>query len=432
MLRLDVEDWLTPAADWALEHIVRLLEDYGIRANAAVVGLKAQTLQSRGRASLLHRIAAVGTPGYHSWSHSHHPTLAEALEPLGRAEALRIFTEREGQGVRLLSDLGFAPRFFTQPGGNWIPEVTEVGPDMGLMAFVSESWNSYLRPSREPWWLDRAMYLAPPVDMPRGFLFQLPAGVDAAVEQVKKVWASGQRAMLVTHPTELVTVRFWDADNFAKGRTRYPLEPGQARPAAEWNQAMRGLHQYFEALLELDPTWVTVDDLLSAAMPPAPTPVYREDLARALASYGLGPMTLPTGTLSAAEALWAMAAMVAGVEEPVFVPRVGAPEGHLAAHIGGTLELAETVLRAVTAHGHLPSSVRDWDVREMAGRFARALHLGDPPLTFWYWVRDPKDVHWDWPIFPEGFRAYRLWAEACRHAWTLKPVMWRRNLVAAQ
>lgn len=421
IVRLDVEDWLTPAADWALEAIVNLLETYGVRANAAVVGKRAASLVGRGRGDLLRRLAARGTVGYHSYSHSEHPTLAEDLERLAPDEAVARFAARERPGVEILRAVGVPPRFFTQPGGNWVPEAALAGPSLGLAAYFSEAWNAYLVPHREPMWLGPVLHFAPPVDVPKGFLFGLPDGVEAALELVRAVWRRGTWAVLVTHPTELVTTRFWDADNFAGGRTTRPFVPAPARPAAEWERARAGLERYLATLAAEGAEWVTVDDLLTAVEAPAPTVVDRASLGEALARGGFGPLRVPGGSLSAAEAVWALAAWAEGGRDPLLVPRVGPPDP--ARRESG--DIARGILRSVADAGVLPARVGGRTLAEAAGELARRTGFGSVPVTCTAWVRRPEALHWDWPIFPPSFAAWRLWAEARRLSWTLKPVVWR-------
>lgn len=423
-VRLDVEDWLTPASTWALEHLVALLEERGARVHWAVVGKKARQLACGGYGQLLARMGAVGVVGYHSWSHSEHPTLAEELEPLPAEAAERRLVEREGPGVALMTRLGVPPRFFTQPGGNWVPEaVGPAGRALGFHAVLSESWNSYLKPTAGPMWYGGMLYWAPEVDFPKGLWFRLPQP-DAAAEGAAALgaaWRAGRAAVMVAHPTELVTTRFWDQDNFGGGRGHGPLRPGHTRPAAEWQPALDAVARMLDALLAAEGGvhWLTVEEWWEQALPPSPTVLAWGELTRVLRQSGLGPARLDRGTVSAAELAWALAWREASGETQAVVPRVGAPAGSWPG--GG----AEGVLAAQAAWGHLPAqvgaqSLEEW-VSASAGRAA-----GTPVRPAWRDAMRPSSaVHWDWPIFPPGFAAPRLWAEAERLAWTLKPADFR-------
>jgi peptidoglycan/xylan/chitin deacetylase (PgdA/CDA1 family) len=413
-LRFDVEDWLTPAADWALVRILDQLAEVGARANFAVVGLKAAALLGRGRADVLRRLAALGSVGYHSYSHSVHPTLAEDLNPLDDEQALQRFVEREAPGVAILRRAGTPPVFFTQPGANWVPEVAQVGPDLGLRAFVSEAWNSYLVPSRRLCWLGRVLYWAPPVDVPKGFVFGLPDGVADAVESVQATVDRGEPAMVVTHPTELTTARFWDQDNFAAGENHWPTVPGAALPAAAWEARARALGDYWKRLADLDPVWVTVDDWLAAVDPPGAVPVDRATLAEALRRDGLGPLRVTGGVLSAAEVVYAVAALADG-SGPVTVPWLDVPRGDL------TAPTPEALCEAALAGGRLPWRWGGRSLLEGALALAEQVLGVRPVPRVSGRVRPPAEQHWDWPIFAPGFRADRIWERAVRAAWALKP-----------
>jgi hypothetical protein len=417
-LRFDVEDWLTPAADWALERILEELERVGARANFAVVGLKARALVGRGRGDLLRRMARLGSVGYHSYSHSVHPTLAEDLEPRSRGDAERRFVEREGPGVAALAAAGTPPVFFTQPGANWVPEVLERGPDMGLRAFISEAWNTYLKPSRTVYWYGAQLFWSPPVDMPKGLLFRLPSGSADAVAAVREPFSAGEPAMVVTHPTELITHHFWDQDNFGYGETRLPLTPGPAMAAASWDQKLRGWREYLDGLSALEPRYLTVDDWLSRVRPPGPVVVDRGTLVAGLRRHGLGAIAVGDDWLSAAEVVVAAALLAEGAGGPVSVPRVLAPAGAIEDR-----DPAAAILEKIARDGRLPEQVGAADSASWAPGFLQQVLGVLPPVHVADYVRPASEQHWDWPIFRAGFTAPRLLQEARRQAWTLKPAV---------
>ncbi len=429
-VRLDVEDWLTPASTWALDGILRLLAERGLAAHFAVVGKKARQLAASGRSDLLTRMAAQGVVGSHSWSHSEHPTLAEELDPLPAEAARARLMEREQPTVDVMTRLGVAPRFFTQPGGNWLPEVSgPAGRALGFEAVLSESWNSYLKPTRGPMWYGGLLYWAPVVDLPKGLFFRLPEplAVQEGVQALRAAWEAGRTAVLVAHPTELVTTAFWDQRNFGGGVDHPPALPGPARPAAAWQPALDGLARMLDALggPAGGPETVTLDQWLAAAVDPAPTHVSRDELAAVLRNQGLGPARLPGGSLSAADIAWALAAGEAGGGSDAAVPLVGPPAGHWPG--GG----AEGLLAAQAAWGHLPASVAGQPLEEWVARAAERLTGSAPRPTWQDAVRAPAALHWDWPIFPPGFTAPRLLAEAQRIAWTLKPLVQRGDVAGA-
>jgi peptidoglycan/xylan/chitin deacetylase (PgdA/CDA1 family) len=426
-VRLDVEDWLTPASTWALDGILRLLAERGLAAHFALVGKKARQLAGSGRGDLLARMAAQGVMGSHSWSHSEHPTLAEELEPLPAETARMRLIEREQPTVDLLTRLGVAPRFFTQPGGNWLPDVSgPAGRALGFEAVLSESWNSYLKPTPGPMWYGGLLYWAPAVDLPKGLFFRLPEpdAVQEGAQAIRAAWRAGRTAVLVAHPTELVTTAFWDQRNFWGGTAHGPARPGPARPAAAWQPALDGLARMLDALGDPSggPESVTVDRWLGTAVAPTPTRVDRWELRDVLRRVGVGPARLAQGSLSAAEIAWALAHFEAGGGDVAVVPPVGAPGGRWPG------PGADGILAAHAAWGHLPAFVGNLTLEDwVAGAGARL--AGTAPRSTWREaVRGPAAVHWDWPIFPPGFTAPRLLTEAARLAWTLKPLVERSQV----
>lgn len=419
-LRFDVEDWLTPASDWALARILEELDRVGARANFAVVGLKARALVGRGRGDLLRQMKSLGSVGFHSYSHSVHPTLAEDLEPREREDAERRFLEREAPGVDALKEAGTPPVFFTQPGANWIPEVLECGPELGLHAFISEAWNTYLVPSRHVYWLGRTLYWSPPVDAPKGLLFRLPAGKDAAVGEVAAALQSGGPAMVVTHPTELITSHFWDQDNFGYGTTRTPAIAGPTLPAAFWDQKLRGVRDYLGGIQALKPRFVTVDDWLSSVNPAGPVDVDRKSLMEGLKTHGLGPLPVGDAWLSAGEAVAAAALLAESAGGAVSVPRLLAPSGTIVER-----DAAAGLLAMIRVGARPPERVGALDLAEWAPGFLEKTLGVRPVVRFSDFVRPADEQHWDWPIFPPGFTAPRLLQEARRQAWTLKPAVLR-------
>jgi hypothetical protein len=408
-LRWDVEDFLTPAADYALDAILEIMDKYRVRANFAVVGLRARSLRERGRGSWIRRMARLGTVGSHSWSHSVHPTLAEASARADRAEAEARLRNQEERTRAVLADLGAPPRFFTQPGGNWVPEALTVGPRLGWRAVVSEAWNAYWVPTAAPVAVGDLWYWTLPVDIPKGFLFRLPDGVEAAWAGVEAAWRAGRPAGLVSHPTELVTTAFWDAANFGGGQNRRPWVPAPTRPAAEWASAVRALDRFFARLAEADPRWITVDEWPHPV--PRPAAVPPDALREGLAREGFGPVA----DLSAAQVLYLLAVWaVEGRRAPAAPPDVGAPLGtaHGRDPVLAVREYAETF-------GYLPARVNDEDIETLARRLAEQ----EVPGLAWTldrWLRPVSALHWDWPIFPPGFAAPRLYDEARRLCWLIR------------
>ena len=98
VLWFDTEDYIEPAADDAALRIANDLAQMGVRATFKVVGEKARTLESRGRADVIRALSA-HCIGYHSNFHSIQPVPAEYLRRLGWVEGADEFERREAGGV---------------------------------------------------------------------------------------------------------------------------------------------------------------------------------------------------------------------------------------------------------------------------------------------------------------------------------------------
>lgn len=438
LIRLDIEDFLTPASDEGLRVMMDQLDRHRLPASYGVVAEKAEALAARGHPDLLDRLRQKPALGFHSLSHSRHPTLAEALAPLDYGEGVAAFMAREGEGVRRLTGRIKAPRYFTQPGGNWVPQAADALPDLGMGIYFSEDWNSYLVPLTEPVWYGRVLHFSLPVVMPAPFLHGLPANLGDAVRllaEVDRTVPEGGAFCVMTHPTELVTTAFWDAVNFGRGTTRDPLIPAPLRAEAEMQGAFSALDEYWARARALSGIqWVDVIEYTSRIRPRRSVVVGRDDLLDGLSAAGLGPLRLPEGNLSAAEAAWALAWFLRHPGQPTAeVPNLSAPSEWRAAPDrrpgAGERALLDAAAGEILARAALPPRVGpDLPLEDFCAQAWRTLTDrpdADLPLTFLDYIKEPARLHWDWPVFPPDFRPFRLWEEARRLAWSIARVEWR-------
>ncbi len=427
-IRFDVEDFLTAVSDDALASMLDSMHRWEIPGSYGIVGKKAQALQSHGREAVLRQLSWEPSLGFHSTSHSEHPTLAEDSAQRSYNEAREHFLERERVGVEQVTEAIKAPRYFTQPGGNWVPEAAEALPQLGMDVYFTDSFNSYVIDLGTPHWYGEVLHLSFPVINPKPFGLGLPGNLQQAIELLES-W-QGKTAhdalMVMLHPTELVTYEFWDAVNFAHGQTTVPLKPAPTRTVQEQREALDAFDAYLQEIRHLDIEWCDVEQLRQKIVPRGAVAVTRSQVADAVKTQGWGPLELPQGTLSAAEALYALAVLWDRPDgEHLQVGYVAAPsDWHPTLRLDSARAPDDRVAvfaRSVSAHvaktGRLPSA-------EAAGvplEQGMAWLLGqEEPLKFLDYIKAPPDLHWDWPIFPQGFRPLRLWEDARRLAWTIK------------
>lgn len=452
LLRYDVEDYLTPESHGALAAILESMRVAEIAGSYGIVGKKAQALADAGFGSTLDALRQEAALGFHSWSHSEHPTIAEELQTLSYRDGIKAFVEREKVGVEMVADAIRPPVYFTQPGANWVPAAAEALPQLGMDTFFSDAWNSYVVPLDEPVWLGSVLHLSPPVMTPRPFLLKFPDNLKEALEVIDEAalqFSGGKIFMVMAHPTELVSTKFWDAVNFAHGATVDVLRPAPVRSRIEQNHAREAYREYLVAISRHpDIEWLNVVQLRDRVMP------LRESLValdrwKPHLQHRLGPMRVDQGSLSAAQQVYLLALAVGTPQAsmikvpPILPPEDWGPSLQTATRFGSVS--AEVVRRAsrwlasaIQEHGRLPSRVpcgerEHWPIEVYAGyalslwNHAEASMVNGRALEldFLRYIQEPDQLHWDWPIFPHEFRPFRLWQQARSLAWSLAWVEWR-------
>lgn len=456
-IRLDTEDFLTPESDLALGHILDVLEGHGARATFPLVGAKLRSWQAGGRGDLVARLRRQAV-GYHSDTHSLHPTIAEELAPLAWPEACAAFARRERAGFALVAESFGPPCCFTQPGGNWTAAAPAVLRGWGVPLDFSEAWNSYLDAGPAPCRYGGLLHWSAPVPAPKPFLSGLPDNLPAALRLVEAALGAPERGaeplLIVAHPTELCTTAFWDAVNFAAGRMppRAQWRAAPLRPRQEWEAAVGALDAYLGHLERLGATFVTAPDL---------TPRHRDLASGAqlspaelsalcgLVAAEFGPVRRGDLALSAAEVFGLLVEALAAAGEGPASPGPGAalairpydgpaaapPEPPRAASAGraALVTAARWSRAALRGCGCVPNAVPLGRAVVAPATFAGAAasllahpEAGEAPLCAYppVWeavVKAPERLHWDWPVFPAGFRPLGLWEMARWQAWTWKP-----------
>ena len=116
VLWFDTEDYILPQSDDAAKRIAVFLTQQGIPATFKVVGEKARVLQQRQRQDVISAIAQHEI-GYHSNTHSQHPTVAEYESNLDWDTGVEEFTRRERPGFDDVAHIfRKTPVAYGQPG----------------------------------------------------------------------------------------------------------------------------------------------------------------------------------------------------------------------------------------------------------------------------------------------------------------------------
>lgn len=447
-IRLDTEDFLTPASDDALASILDILGRHDATATFPLVAAKLRHWQRHRRDDLIERLHRHAV-GYHSATHSLHPTIAEELAPLPWPEAQEAFRRREAEGLGEVQAVFGPAACWTQPGGNWTAAALPVLRSWGVPMEFSESWNSYLDVGDRPCHYGGLLHWSPPVSVPKPFLSGLPACLDQALGMVGASLADRRSdappVCIVAHPTELCTTAFWDAENFARGRMpdRSAWRAAPLRDPQAIATATEALDRFLGALKAMRVGFVTASDLAARypdraralRVPPAAFPALA-----ACVRERAGWVTRGDLALSAAELLGLLAAAVSRPEAVSGVrwcdgPAEAAPPDCVTGSVSrpDLLAAARWCDRWIGERHALPSAVPcargALAPADLLAALAQlilepatdAVPIRPTPVAAAQYVKPPARLHWDWPIFPEGFAPFGLWEQARLQSWTFKP-----------
>ena len=451
LVRYDVEDYLTVESHDALGSIVDAMQGAAIAGSYGIVGKKAEALVQGGYHRILDALRNEPALGFHSWSHSEHPTIAEELQHLSYREGIQAFVEREKIGLKMVADAIRPPVYFTQPGANWVPAAVEALPQLGMDTFFSDAWNSYIVALDEPVWLGSVLHLSPPVMTPRPFLLKFPDNLNEALEAIDEAatqYSGGKVFMIMAHPTELVSTKFWDAVNFSHGATADVLRPAPLRSRTEQNHARDAYREYLQAIAgRSDVEWLNIVTLRSRVIPLGDRQVQLERWKPYL-NRRLGPLRVDGVSLSAAQTVYLLArAIDQNHQATERIPAILPPEDwapslktalpYDAVPTRVVHDASRWLVREIGETGRLPAMVPcergSWPIEVFAGyaqtlwKNPQATEVTGLPLAldFLDFIQEPEQLHWDWPIFPQGFQPLRLWHQARSIAWSLAWVEWR-------
>ena len=222
----DVEDYINPESEEALDGLLDLLDQRGIVGIFKFVGEKIRVMERNRRDDLLAKLARHEI-GYHTDWHSVRPVVTEYLEPLGFREGAEVFRQREEGGFEDLKRIVGQPvHCYGQPGQAWAPQPFPVLKHWGVTAYLDG--HDQVSMEGRPFWYGGLLNLASLEG-----LMGLPlkeGGLARAKEQFDRLCAQQQGRdvgfiSIFYHPTEFVFSEFWDAVNFSNG---------QNPPAEQW------------------------------------------------------------------------------------------------------------------------------------------------------------------------------------------------------
>jgi len=248
MLWFDTEDYILPQSDDAAKRLAEFLSRQGIRATFKVVGEKGRVLERRGRKDVIAALAQHEI-GYHTNTHSQHPTVAEYENPLDWENGIEEFTRRERPGFEDLRRIfGQAPSCYGQAGGSWAPQSHAALKQWGVKVYLDEAPQIGLE--GKPFWYGGILNI-----FNTTYGFKLRPNDDwsnltedeAVFQKAYTEAASEPRGGIISihfHPCEFVHREFWDAVNFARGAD--PPSKQWKLPLAKTSEESEKAFKFFE------------------------------------------------------------------------------------------------------------------------------------------------------------------------------------------
>ena len=461
LLWFDTEDYILPQSDDAAKRIAVFLTQQGIPATFKVVGEKARVLQQRQRQDVISALAQHDI-GYHSNTHSQHPTVAEYEANLDWDAGVEEFTRRERAGFDDVAHIfGKAPVAYGQPGVSWAPQAFPALEKWGVRVYLDEGKQVGMH--GRPFWYGGLLnifntregeQLRPDADWSN--LAQAKARFQdfyLALTSRK----SGGVISLYFHPCEFVHKEFWDAVNFRDGAN--PPRDQWKLPPVKTPEDTERAFQYFEELVRFMKSFPRVQFLTASGAAQqfrdrARMHVFSSQEVAAIASQVDANVSFQVGdnfNLSASEVFYVINKFLVGIvqrqsSEPLVLERtpygpVSSTEPLKGKMVASWLEVRTALLEAASSidkTGRIPSVIQVGGqnvppesylvgIAQAAQSVLQNAQLPDSVtfaparLAAADYVADDSPDLWDWVIFPHGFRAPKLMALAKLQAWTLKP-----------
>jgi hypothetical protein len=461
ILWFDTEDYILPQSDDAAKRIAVFLSQQGIQGTFKVVGEKARVLQQRQRQDVISALTQHEI-GYHSNTHSQHPTPAEYESNLDWDTGVEEFNRRERPGFDDVAHIfRKTPVAYGQPGSSWAPQAFPALKKWGIRVYLDEGSQVGLR--GRPFWYGGLLNIFNTRTGEQLRPDQNWSNLDTAKARFQDAYLAmtsrktGGLISVCFHPCEFVHKQFWDAANFIHGANP-PREQWKLPPIKSPEETEKAF-QYFTDLVGFMKSFPQVQFLTASAAADrypdrAQNHVFTGEEVGSIASQVAPDVTFQEGdsyNLSASEVFCIINKYLAGIVQPEGAgPLVLAhtPYGPtsasepLKANVGVPWTQVRRTLLDVQEDldktGRIPTTV--WMGSEsvppesylvgIAQASTRLLQKGQLPDSVSFpparlaaadYVADDSPDLWNWVIFPDGFHAPKLMSLAKLQAWTLKP-----------
>ena len=463
-LWLDIEDYVTKEADDPALIFIKILKKHHIPVTCKLVAEEIRALNERGRQDVISAIANCDL-GYHSDTHSQHPTVWEYLANLDVLKGAKEFALREERGVKLMRKMfNKTPSCYGHPGVMWAPHVYPALRAMGITMYLDET--AILNLNDAPYWYCGLLNLngAGKNFMYFDYSFEKPDGIIYMKSQFNRIYRRLQRGTggaisICLHPHTAVNRKMWDVVNFAggKNRTKQDYERPPPQPAEVTQRAYEDFENFIEYISTLkDVQWIAASDAIRIYKSHSVKVLQRSKLKQITKHFlnSQSNMRFEGSYLSPAEAFYAVANSLAEyaetdalpsrihLKEPLGPMAPASSKGRKIFRTTDFLVSARVAARFLNAQNTIPVSLNVGDYASVSphdflatackvldsiltGKSLAdkvALHKGTPPqverLSFTKFKNDCK-----WAVLPPNFRAPKIFEQACLQAWTLKPAV---------
>ncbi len=458
----DVEDFITPEADDAALRWAQLLAKHGVKGCFCVVGEKARVLRERGRVDVIKALKQHEI-GYHSDTHSLHPTMAEYLEELDWNEGVDEVIRREIGGIHDVAEIfGQYPTAWIRPGNSWAPQVMVA---MALLGIPVAGDSDFEMPDGTPMrycnsLLLRYLFAFDDYFEGRDRLPRMKRDFDRLVAK-----RDGGVIVIYSHPCRLVTERFWD-ELFDRGATppKKDWRPAPLRPSKTSEKMLADFDRFIGYVVEKRDIEVTTFRELyntyretEGMWLELPTVVALVKRIRDRLSY----QVMEEVAFSPAEIFgllaWSLAsfsrkgklpacAPLRRIIGPVCLP--SSPTDSLRVMVGDFLSACCQVENYICKYRRLPGEMRIGEAEVGPGAFMDTMGR---LLVSLDGCKEPSDrvsieqksdypeiaggkgferlkYEGTWPVFPQDFRGEYLIQMAKLQSWSAKPALGQGNL----
>jgi peptidoglycan/xylan/chitin deacetylase (PgdA/CDA1 family) len=464
-LWFDIEDYVDRESDNPPLILLNILKKHHVPVTCKIVGEKVRSLIEHGRRDVISAISECDV-GYHSDTHSRHPTIWEYLADLDVISGAKEFELHEERGIKLIQEVfNRTPSCYGHPGYMWAPHVYPAMREMGIPVYLDEI--GILNLDDAPYWYCGVLNLN---GAGKNFsyydgTYESPNGLDLYKAKFEKTYQRlhkgkgwGGAVSICFHPHLAINKKYWDCDNFGRGRNRSKEE--YKHPPEQPAEVTKRAYQFFEEIIQYissfeDVQWITASDAVKIFSRPKVV-LGKDDLKQisqdflSSASY----VKSKDGYVSPAEVFYVVTRWLTeyantgtfsnqtAVEEPLGPMAPAHSKGRNRIKTKDFLAAAKATSDFLDFEKRIPSRINVGGYVELSphdylATACRVLNQilcverlpdkvtvikGRPPQVDRLSAAKFKEAC-RWIVLPPNFDAPKIFEQACMQAWTLKPAV---------